>query len=201
MSPRLLACGFIIFSLAENSNLTLVLYTVPTQEYEFGISRAQLTGAALNPLPATAGVFSQGYTLGFPSAHCHDCHACLLLIFCVSFKMLVTEFFPQMPCAMSSNILTCDFTLLAVPDWQRGLHLCAGHLTSGSKGKSTSIICAFSSGRAKLELDVWLVAGMKAKGMWSLHQKGCVHFLVDKYSQWELAKYFLEWSFLCLFFC
>lgn len=50
--PQVISLWFIIFSLAENTNLTQGLYTVPTQGSEFGISRAQLSGeAGLNPLP------------------------------------------------------------------------------------------------------------------------------------------------------
>lgn len=50
--PQVISLWFIIFSLAENTNLTQGLYTVPTQGSAFGISRAQLSGeAALNPLP------------------------------------------------------------------------------------------------------------------------------------------------------
>lgn len=45
-----------------------------------------------------------------------------------------------------------------------------------------------------------LVAEMEAKRMCSLHEKGRGNFLMEKYSQWGLAKYFLEWPFLCLFF-
>lgn len=160
MDPRLLACGFIIFSLAENNNLTLGLYTVLTQGSEFGISRAGSTGgAALNPLPATVWVFSQAYTLGFLSAHCHACHPCLLLIFCASFKMLVTEFFQQMPCAMSSNILTWVIS----PCWlsQTGKGVCTsvqGTWEVAARGKALQLYVYFPQGELNCSwmCDLWL---------------------------------------------